>query len=391
MEAVEIQGEITISVAVTISTGQDPAFLTTKRLQKPRVLRHTRGMESKNVTWTAHALSVLLLIAAILTWSVPVRAGDSLFAGDEIFDLIIRVPFTKLMRQAEDISDVAGHLELSDGTSIPMTCKKYGISRLRECQLASLEITVEANDVRGTPFEGRRTLRLVTPCRLRGGYDRYTVLEYLVYRSYVAITEPALQVRLVRVHFQDSEKPAKEETGYAFFVEDIGHAAERGGRVWLDIQSHRTSDLEAAQLTLMTLFQYMVGNTDWSAAKGIPDKRCCHNVAIFGREGVDLNTVLPFDFDQAGLVDAPYAVPAASLDIRRVTERLYRGLCGHNHLVPAAVAVFNERRSEIEALFNREDLPYPPARQRASKYIDGFYDTINDPRKLEKKILSDCR
>jgi hypothetical protein len=273
-----------------------------------------------------------------------------------------------------------------------MTCNKYGISRLRECRLASLKITVSENDVVGTPFEGRRTLRLVTPCRLTGSYDKYTVLEYLVYKSYAVLMEPALRVRLVRVRFHDSEKPARANSAYAFFIEDIGQAAVRRGQVWLDIESQPSDGLDAAQLTLMTLFQYMVGNTDWSAVKGRPNDRCCHNVAIFGQEGVDFNTVVPFDFDQTGLVDPPYAAPPdLSLGIRHITQRKYRGFCEHNGEIAGAIAIFNRKRPELEELFSRDDLPYPKDRERALKYVRGFYETINDPRKLEKKIISECR
>jgi hypothetical protein len=349
-------------------------------------------MRSRLSGCCAHALRVTLLYVVCVAWSVSAGAEGSLFADDEAFDLTIHAPFTSLMRQAGGASDVAGSLELSDGTSVPISCNKYGISRLRECDLASLQITVEAKEIRGMPFEGRRVLRLVTPCRLRGDYDRYTVLEYLVYRSYSLIAEVALEVRLVRVRYQDSEKPGKGKTAYAFFIEDIGHAATRRGQVWLDIQSQRISDLDAAQLTLMTLFQYMVGNTDWSAVKGRPDDRCCHNVAVFGQEGVDLNTVVPFDFDQTGLVNPPYAAPPdASLGIRRVTDRAYRGFCEHNGELPGAIAVFNQKRPELEALFNREDLPYPKTRRRALKFVEDFYDTINDPGKLKKKIVGACR
>ncbi len=143
--------------------------------------------------------------------------------------------------------------------------------------------------------------------------------------------------------------------------------------MWLDIQSQRTSDLDAAQLTVMTLFQYMVGNTDWSAVTGRPNDRCCHNVAVFGQEGVDLNTVVPFDFDQTGLVNPPYAAPPdPSLGIRRVTDRKYRGLCEHNDELAGAIAIFNQKRPELEALFKRDDLPYPKDRERALKYIERF-------------------
>jgi len=349
-------------------------------------------MNSRLSGCRAHTLRITLLYVVCVAWSPSAGAEGSLFTDDEVFDLTINAPFSRLMRQAGDDPDVSGTLELSDGTSVPMSCNKYGISRLRECDLASLQITVDVNEAHGTPLEGRKILRLVTPCRLRGENDKYTMLEYLVYESYALIADPALRVRLVNVNFHESEKSARGQTGYAFFIEDIGEAASRRGRVWLDIQSQRTSDLDAAQLTLMTLFQYMVGNTDWSAVKGRPDDRCCHNVAVFGQEGVDLNTVVPFDFDQTGLVNPPYAAPPPpSLGIRRVTQRKYRGLCEHNPLLPAAIAVFNEKRSQIEALFSRDVLPYPQARERALIYIGGFYDTINDPGKLKKKIIGDCR
>jgi hypothetical protein len=348
-------------------------------------------MMSKVLVWRARAM-IASLVVTTAVWGASVEAGELLFAGDEIFDLTVRVPLTELMRLTGDAADVTGSLEFDGDTSIPMTCKKYGISRLRECDLASLEFTVEANDVRDTPFEGLQTLRLVTPCHLRGDYDKYIMLEYLVYRSYAVIAEPALGVRLVRVRFHDSKKPGREKAGYAFFIEGIGQAAARNGQAWLDIESQLMSDLDAAQLTVMTLFQYMVGNTDWSAVKGRPDDRCCHNVAVFGEEGGHLNTVVPFDFDQTGLVNPPYAAPPdPSLGIRQVTDRKYRGLCEHNHEVSATITLFNEKRPELEALFERDDLPYPKSREHALKYIGVFYDTINDPRKLEKKILRSCR
>ena len=119
--------------------------------------------------------------------------------------------------------------------------------------------------------------------------------------------------------------------------------------------------------------------------------RCCHNIAVFGADDGSPNAVVPFDFDQAGVVDAPYAVPAPGLGIRRVTDRAYRGFCVHNDLLPAAVAVMNEKRPEIEALFSREELPHRPARARALKYLEGFFDTIDDAKKFEKRVIRDCR
>ena len=349
-------------------------------------------MNTRSIGFVRDRLWMSLIFAGCLVVSQPGACGEELFTDTEIIDITIQIPLKKLMRQSKSAPNVGGSLEFDDGRSIPMTCNKYGISRLRECELASLAFYVESDDVRGTLFEGQTVLRMVTPCRLRGNYDTYTVLEYLVYRSYAVIADPAIRVRLVRVHFRDSEKPAKEQLGYAFFIEDIAHAAARNGQAWLDIQSQKLSDLDPAQLTVMTLFQYLIGNTDWSAVVGRPDDRCCHNVAVFGHEEGGLNTVVPFDFDQTGIVDPPYAAPPdASLGIRRVTDRKYRGLCVHNSELPGAIALFNRKRAELEALFMDDSLPYAKARQEALEYIAEFFETINDPRKLDKKILGDCR
>ena len=36
---------------------------------------------------------------------------------------------------------------------------------------------------------------------------------------------------------------------------------------------------------------------------------------------------IPYDFDATGIVNPPYALPAAGLSIRNVRVRLYRGQC----------------------------------------------------------------
>jgi hypothetical protein len=181
------------------------------------------------------------------------------------------------------------------------------------------------------------------------------------------------------------------DTGLSFFVEDIGAAAARAGMEWLDIESQPPEDLDRSQLALFSLFQFMVGNTDWSVVAASEGERCCHNVAVLGAAGKDIKTLLPFDFDHSGLVNAPYASPQIHLPIRRVTQRLYRGFCWCSDFLPAAIAVFNEKRPEIERLFSDERLPDPKARKRAWKYINEFYETINDPKKVQRHLLGRCR
>jgi hypothetical protein len=334
---------------------------------------------------------VIFAVATTLLLHVPASAEESLFATDQVLEITIRGPLRELARSTEPSTGFAGRFELGDGTKIPMVFSKYGVSRLEECALPLLKIEIDEEHARGNPFEGHRTVRLVTPCHPSSAWDRYTLLEYLAYRCYAVITEPALRARLASVRFLDSERPAFEDTRLSFFLEDIEAAAERHGLEWFDIESQSVDGLDPSELAVLALFQYMVGNTDWSVVASAEGERCCHNVAVFGSDGERFNTLVPFDFDSSGLVNAPYATPNQKLPIHRVTQRWYRGFCASNELVPAAFEIFNEKRPELEWIFRDDRLPDPKARKRAWKYIEAFYETINDPKQAERRILSSCR
>ncbi len=61
----------------------------------------------------------------------------------------------------------------------------------------------------------------------------------------------------------------------------------------------------------MAIFNYMIGNTDWS----VPNQ---HNVRILSQSNAErpnLGIIVPYDFDYTGLVNADYAVPIEQLGI----------------------------------------------------------------------------
>ncbi len=129
------------------------------------------------------SIEVVLLIVMIFSWCAPALAAEPLFAGNDVLELAIYGPLTSLTRGTPDSTPVAGQLELANGETIPMTFSTYGISRLRECGTPCLKITVDEEHARGTVFEGHHSVRLVTPCHYGSSYDRYILLEYLVYKS----------------------------------------------------------------------------------------------------------------------------------------------------------------------------------------------------------------
>ena len=99
--------------------------------------------------------------------------------------------------------------------------------------------------------------------------------------------------------------------------------------------------------------------------------------------------MLPYDFDQAGLIKTKYSMPAEGLGTRSVRQRVFRGRCLNLVHLDESSAKFNDLRPQIEEALNPPEIDRR-SRKSALKYIDKFYDIVNDPKKRKKEIEDDC-
>ena len=100
---------------------------------------------------------------------------------------------------------------------------------------------------------------------------------------------------------------------------------------------------------------------------------------------------IPYDFDSTGLVDAHYAFAPTKLKLHNIRQRLYRGFCFTNDQLPETVALFNQKRLDILALFKNNIHLNDYTRKKAINYIEDFYKIINDPNKFKEEITDECR
>ena len=126
-------------------------------------------------------------------------------------------------------------------------------------------------------------------------------------------------MRLARVTYADAEDDDDPVVRYAFFIEEPEAMAERLGALYLEMRQASARNFGPEQAVRVSVFQYMVGNTDWSMVR-------FHNVEVLqNSEGVYVP--VPYDFDWTGLVSPRYARPDERLGISTVRQRLYRGFC----------------------------------------------------------------
>lgn len=263
--------------------------------------------------------------------------------------------------------------------------------RLKVCDFPPLKVHFDKEKMKGTALRGNKSLKLVTHCDSNSKYEQYYIKEFLTYRIYNLITEYSFRVKPLQITYVDSDGKDKTITKFGFLIEDIDDVAKRNDLEKLDIQEVSYRSLDDLQTSYFVLFQYMVGNLDWSAVSG-PKEECCHNGKLIGKSPTDVpKYAIPYDFDATGLVNAHYAAPPDGIRVSNIRQRVYRGFCTLNDTLPQAVARFNEQRTAIIALFENNTQLDNGLRSRAIDYLNDFYDTINDPKEFAEEITDKCR
>ena len=134
----------------------------------------------------------------------------------------------------------------------------------------------------------------------------------------------------------------------------------------------------------MAVFEYLVGNTDWSV-------QYLQNIKLLAPDSSAVPATVPYDFDLAGIVDAPYAKPAEELDMNSVRQRRYRGYCIYDmKKFEPVIALYNRLKKDIYSIYTGCPLLDEKYKKATVKYLDEFYATINDPKKWQKDFTYPC-
>ena len=325
--------------------------------------------------------------------SAAQEAGQTapLFADTEPLILRIEADFDQLKDDRDEENEERdGSLIIigADGTEapFPLEIRTRGRFRLqsRTCRFPPLRLDVPRSQMDGTAFENQDKLKLVTHCRDSERYEQNTIKEYLVYRIYNLITDLSFGARLARITYVDTSGEDDPIERWGFVIEAEEALGERlGGEVMEEgIQVHPARVSLEDEMRL-TLFQYMVGNTDFSIYGQ-------HNVVPVQSPEGDV-TPVPYDFDWTGLVNAPYARPDPSLRTRNVRQRVFRGLCRPGMDYAGAYASFLALRDDITALIQGEAALTDDEREKVLDYLEEFWEIVEDPDDARNKIERNCR
>ena len=314
----------------------------------------------------------------------------TLFDTDDIFEISLSFDISryKRIRSEEEYLDAVLTYFINETDSVNKNIKvraRGNIRRTDICDFPPLLLNFKMKDSVGDQFSGINKLKIVPYCKI--GYEQYVLKEYLVYKLYNVLTDNSLRVRLFRIKYLNSTKDKKPMTQFGFAIEPVNLLEKRMNTKEIEFKGMTQRNIRPEILDRMAIFNYMIGNTDWS----VP---ILHNAMLFAQAPpAPANEILivPYDFDYAGLVNTDYAIPFPNLPIKTVRERLYMAVCRDESVFTEEIKEFVEKKDEFYKIIN--DFPYltPRSKKDMITFLDGFYYGLDKRNTLVKKLLSDCR
>jgi hypothetical protein len=307
------------------------------------------------------------------------------FNDTSVLDATIITNTTKLFKNNRNgVEQPARFLvKLDDGTQAdePVQLSFRGHFRHGYCYVPPLKINFK--NKKNSMLSSLKSLKLVSQCKTLNMYDQYLLKEFIIYKIYNLLSPYSFHARLLTVHLQDSAGNKKTVTVHSFLLEDLKDLAKRNHcKVSDDIVNTEKTDRQ--QMTLMALFEYMIGNTDWAVSVN-------HNIRLLASDSLQRPIAVAYDFDYSGLVNTEYAVPDEKLGTENVRQRVYRGFARTPEEINETLEIFKQQKQNIYALINNFNLLNAASKKEMTNYLEDFYDLIKSPGDVKYTFIQNAR
>jgi hypothetical protein len=314
-----------------------------------------------------------------------------LFQSDEILNLVMEADFKTVFSVKDDSTYFPAKFSLTDNGGLERTIdikiRTRGKTRREKdvCPFTPLRLNFPKKETINTPFEGQNAIKLVTHCDKADFYEQNTMKEYLIYRVYNILTDSSFKVRPAMITYIYSKGKADTVRKFAFFIEREKYLVARLHGIEFEQEKFNPTMLNAFPTCLMDMFQYMIGNTDYSSYD-------LHNIILVSDSTRKFPPIpVPYDFDWSGLISANYAVPHPVIGTDHVSERVYRGFKKEPFIVYHTIEIFKARKQKIYQLFENFELLENDEKEEVFNYLDEFYEIINDDKKVKTEFFDKAR
>jgi len=325
------------------------------------------------------AILLFFLFSQMEAQESEIPASVDFFNSEDILHITIGFDiseFVKTKNNPENFDAILSVYQKTDTVMQFIKVKARGTMRRNYCTFPPFTLKLK----------NAPNLKMVTHCRNSDLHENYLFREYLVYKLYNLVTPYSFRTRLVQIDYVDTKNTGRIISAYGFLIENDDDMASRNRSMVLDNDNISQKHMNNRDMARLALFNYMIGNTDWSVLSQ-------HNIKIlrpldeFSSEGIPV----AFDFDYSGFVSTVYAAPAKDLPIKSVSERYYQGNCINPEQLEPVIEEFDKLKPQfLETIQSFELLP-ENSKKKLEYYLNGFYRSYRNQDVLISELNRTCK
>lgn len=256
-----------------------------------------------------------LLISCAVFATGTEKAGSSLFdrwMTENNTNIELHVNFDTLEAYRKKVDFLPAQI-IQDGEVLDLEVAVRGKFRRKTCAMPPLKLKFKKAGLRAAGLNNHNDFKLVTHCTNDEAGQDALQREQLAYELYRTINpEASFRTQLLTITYVNTAD-GSTTTSYAILIEDVDEMKNRlNSKSCNDCYNMPIANVANAEV--VTLFEYMIGNVDFST-------RMVRNLKLVSSTDGQ-NILVPYDFDYCGLVNASYAKGMKHLGQQDVTDRV---------------------------------------------------------------------
>lgn len=322
-----------------------------------------------------------------ISYSQKELDSDQFYSDQTPMDIKLNYSNKDMKKKTNDSTYIKTELVYNyqnEWKTIPVELRARGNFRRAKCYFPPIKMKMKKSNYKNTIFDGNKKTKLVLPCREENEKNDNIMQEFIAYKIYEIISPYHFKTRRVNVEFTEPKgKKSKTFSLKGFIIEDDSKLEKRfAGRV-VEQFVHPMA-MQGKASVQHAMFQYMIGNTDFSVAYQHNGK-LLYNSKDF--------IPLPYDFDMTGWVDPSYGFGNPTLNLNSLTDRMYRGFKRDDALMNEVKDQFVNAKDEIVSLVNsfKSEFDSPSEFNKMYEFMTDFFEILEDDGKFNKMVIAKAR
>ena len=301
-------------------------------------------------------------------------------------EVITDLNFIKSNKDKKEETEAIVLFRISDGTKKAFNAKlsARGVFRLSNCEFPPLKLNLKKSELEAVGLTRNfDKYKIVTHCsdELELGISNLQK-ELALYQMYEVLTPQSYQTYSFSVIYRDVHDLEWTIESEAFILESKKELADRLGAEIVEDLGLTSEDIKIEHYHNVLLYQYMVGNTDWSI-------QLSKNLTILFDTTQMEYIIVPYDFDFTSFVAPSYLRFDSRYGQEEVHDRVLMGPVWNRENFHTTIDRFREKEIDIMQILEGSLSVPNQEKNRLRRFMKDFFDHQTFSLKKIKKMDSD--